>query len=285
MTESVETAQSGRSSKADQDLKAKHRAMWGLGNYPAVATEVISELGPVVVEAGAVRAGDRVLDIAAGSGNVAIPAAVLGAHVTATDLTPELFDAGRMSAAEAGVELEWKEADAEDLPFDDNTFDVVLSCVGVMFAPHHQRAADELVRVCRKGGRIGVLSWTPTGFIGEMFKVMKPYAPAAPPGVQAPPLWGDERHVQTLFGDRVHDFTSRREVLHVNRFGSPEEFRDFFKRNYGPTIAVYRNIEEDPKLTEGLDRDLVELARRYAGSGSACVMEWEYLLVTAVGGA
>lgn len=277
----TEAAQS-ESVEADRALKSKHRVMWGLGNYPAVAIEVIPELGPVVAAAGGVRAGDQVLDIAAGSGNVAIPAAALGAQVVATDLTPELFDVGRNMASEAGVELEWREADAEDLPYADGEFDVVLSCVGVMFAPHHQRAADELVRVCKEGGRIAVLSWTPTGFIGEMFKVMKPYAPAPPPGSQPPPLWGEEGHVRELFGDRVRDLTMRREVLQVSRFRDPEEFRDFFKENYGPTIAVYRNIADDVAKTEALDRDLVDLARRYMAGGDSPGMGWEYLLVTGV---
>ena len=193
----------------DRELKAKHRAMWGLGNYPAVATQVIAELGPVLVRECGVQKGDRVLDVAAGSGNAAIPAAALGAQVIATDLAPELFVAGREAAALAGVELDWQEADAEALPFGDNEFDVVLSCVGVMFAPHHRRAADELLRVCRPGGKIGVLSWTPTGFIGEMFKTMKPYAPPPPPGSQPAPLWGDENHVRDLLGD----VAARKDVL------------------------------------------------------------------------
>ncbi|MCJ0905132.1 class I SAM-dependent methyltransferase [Rhodococcus sp. ARC_M6] len=278
MTESVDVVVS------DRALKSKHRAMWGLGDYPAVASQVIPDLGPVLVQACEVGEGDRVLDIAAGAGNAAIPAAARGAEVVATDLTPELFEAGKRAAAEADVELEWKAADAEDLPFVDGEFDVVLSCVGVMFAPHHQRAADELLRVCRVGGRVGVLSWTPTGFIGEMFKVMKPYAPAPPTGVQPAPLWGDENHVRGLFGDLVGDVDARRKILHVDRFGGPEEFRGFFKANYGPTIAVYRNIADDRDRTEALDRELVELARRYDNDDSSFSMDWEYLLVTGVRG-
>ena len=155
---------------ADRALKARHRAMWALGDYPAVAADLIPELGPVVVEAAGVRAGDRVLDVAAGTGNAAVPAAAVGADVTASDLTPELFEAGRAFAAGQGVTVRWEEADAEALPYGDGAFDVVISTVGVMFAPHHQQAADELVRVCRRGGRIGLVSWTPTGFVGEMFR-------------------------------------------------------------------------------------------------------------------
>ena len=200
-----------------------------------------------------------------------------GAQVIATDLAPELFVAGREAAALAGVELDWQEADAEALPFGDNEFDVVLSCVGVMFAPHHQRAADELLRVCRPGGKIGVLSWTPTGFIGEMFKTMKPYAPPPPPGSQPAPLWGDENHVRDLLGD----VAARKDVLRVDTFSGPEDFRDFFKKNYGPTIAVYRNIADDPDRTQALDRDLLELAKNYGSGSEPFVMEWEYLLLTA----
>src|ERR1700712_4180194 len=167
MTETLDTT-------ADQALKARHRAMWALGDYPAVATDVIAELGPVLVAASGVQAGDRVLDVAAGSGNAAVPAALAGARVVASDLTPELFAAGRQFAAGHGVTLDWVEGDAEALPYADSSFDTVLSCVGVMFAPHHQRAADELVRVCRPGGTIGLLNWTPDGFLGRMLATMKP---------------------------------------------------------------------------------------------------------------
>lgn len=142
---------------------------------------MIPDLGPALVAACEVRSGDHVLDVAAGSGNAAIPAALAGGHVVASDLTPELFDVGRREAAAAGAAVEWQQADAEALPFDDEEFDVVMSCVGVMFAPHHQQSADEIVRVCRPGGRIGLLSWTPEGFIGQMFATMKPYAPAPHP--------------------------------------------------------------------------------------------------------
>ncbi len=145
----------------------------------------------------------RVLDVAAGTGNAAIPAAATGATVVASDLTPELFEAGRARAEAEGVELEWAEADAEDLPFEDASFDVVISSIGVMFAPHHQAAADELVRVCRPGGTIGLLSWTPEGMIGGLFRTIGPFAPAPPPGAQPPPLWGGEEHLRELFGDRV----------------------------------------------------------------------------------
>ena len=264
---------------ADRALKAKHRSMWALGNYPAVATQLIPELGPILVEACGISAGDRVLDVGAGSGNAAIPAALTGAEVVASDLTPELFEAGRALAAERGAELEWQEADAEALPYDDGEFDAVMSCVGIMFAPHHQRSADELVRVCRPGGTIGVLNWTPKGFIGQLFATMKPFAPPPPPGASPPPLWGDESHVRELLGDRVTVIQARRQEVQIGRFARAEDFRRYFKDNYGPTIAVYRSLGVDFERIAALDRALDDLARRYGADDGA--MSWEYLLVTA----
>ncbi len=266
---------------ADRALKAKHRTMWALGDYPTVAAEVVPKVGAILVDAVGVKPGDRVLDVAAGSGNAAIPAALAGASVVASDLTPELFEVGRRVAAERGAELEWREADAEALPFADAEFDTVLSSIGIMFAPHHQASADELVRVCRPGGSIGLLSWTPEGFIGQLFATMKPYAPPPPPGAQPPPLWGKEEHVRELLGDRVTDVVARREPLTVDRFESAEHWRDYFKANYGPTIAVYKNIADDPEKVAALDAELVELARRFAVGEGSSVMGWEYLLLTA----
>ncbi|HZU19224.1 MAG TPA: methyltransferase domain-containing protein [Candidatus Dormibacteraeota bacterium] len=265
----------------DRALKARHRAMWALGDYPALAVETIPGLGTALVEACRVKPGDVVLDVAAGSGNAAIPAALAGAKVVASDLTPELLEAGRRQARERGAELQWRVADAEALPFADDEFDVVLSCVGVMFAPHHQAAADELVRVCRPGGTIGLLSWTPEGFVGQMFDTMRPYTAAPPPGAQPPLQWGREDHVRALLGDRVTDVTVQRRLLEVSRFASPEEFRDDFKARYGPTVAAYRGIANDPERVAALDRDLAELARRHDRGAGRTVMDWEYLLLTA----
>lgn len=264
---------------ATPDLKAKHRAMWASGDYPSVAADVIAALGPRLVTATGIEHGDRVLDIGAGSGNASIPAAKVGAAVVASDLTPELLDKGRADAASQGVSLEWREADAEALPFDDAEFDAAISCVGIMFAPHHQKSADELVRVLRPGGRIGLLNWTPEGFIGQMFGVMKPYAPPPPPGAQPAPLWGSEEHVARLLGDRVTDVVAHREKLTVDTFGTPEEFRDFFKACYGPTISVYAFLGDDTDRADALDRELAELAARHDLGGGT--MEWEYLLYTA----
>ena len=244
----------------DAALKAKHAAMWALGDYAAVARELIPELGRVLVEACEIGPGQRVLDVAAGTGNVAIPAARAGAEVVACDLAPELLDIGHRIADDAGVSLEWRRADAEALPFDDASFDVVTSSVGVMFAPHHQVAADELVRVLRPGGRLGLVAWTPAGFIGQMFAAMKPYAAPPPPGAQPPPLWGDESHVLALLGDRVGGVEIEKRSVSVH-FDRPEDFRDFFKRAYGPTIVTYRGIADDPDRVAALDAALVQLAR------------------------
>ena len=165
---------------ADQALKAKHRAMWALGDYHAVATEIIADLGPVLVDATGIGTGQHVLDVAAGSGNVAIPAAATGAHVIASDLTPELLDQGRVDAEARGVGLTWEVADVEYLPFDDGAFDVVTSCVGIMFAPHHQQAADQLIRVCRPGRQDRADRVDPGGVHRAAVRDHEAVQPAAP---------------------------------------------------------------------------------------------------------
>lgn len=261
----------------EQQVAAKHRAMWASGDYPRLAVDLVAPLGPVLVEAAGIGPGDRVLDVAAGTGNAALPAARTGASVVASDLTPELLDAGRALAAQAGVDLEWREADAHALPFGDNEFDVVMSCIGVMFAPFHDRSAAELVRVCRPGGRIALINWTPEGHIGRLFATMKPYMPPPPPGAQPPPLWGREDHVRELFGDRVTDITAERRTLSVTHFADGAEFRDYFKAVYGPTIAAYRNIGDDADRAAALDREIAALGDELMGDAG---MEWEYLLLT-----
>jgi len=262
----------------DRALKAKHAAMWASGSYPTVVDEVVHALGGILVEAIDVRPGQRVLDVAAGTGTSAIPSARRGAEVIATDLTPELLAVGRATAEAEGIGLTWQTADAEALPFGDADFDVVMSSIGVMFAPHHELAADELIRVCRPGGTIGVLSWTPNGFIGQLFATMKPYAPPPPPGASPAPLWGSVEHVRTMFGDRVEGFVAHQQALQVDRFATGAEFRDFMKAHYGPTIAVYRFIADDVEKVAALDADMAALGDRFLADG---VMPWEYLIVTA----
>jgi SAM-dependent methyltransferase len=265
----------------DRALKARHRAMWAMGDYDAVATQVIPALGPVLVDAIGIRPGERVLDVAAGSGNASLPAARAGANVVASDLTPELLDHGRAHAAAEGLAIDWHEGDAEALPYDDGSFDVAMSVVGIMFAPRHQASADELTRVTRPGGRVGIISWTPEGFIGQMFATMKPYAPPPPPGAQPPPLWGREEHVRGLLGDRVTDVAATTRHLTVDTFSRPEDFLGFFKRTYGPTIAVYKSLADQPERAAALDQELIDLAGRFGFSGGATTMAWEYLLLTA----
>jgi SAM-dependent methyltransferase len=252
--------------------------VWNLGDYDAIATEVIPELGRVLTSACDVRPEQSVLDVAAGSGNAAIEAAAAGAYVIASDLTPELFVHGRARAEDRGVDLAWHEGDAEALPYDDNTFDVVMSCVGVMYAPHHHDSADELVRVCRPGGRIGLLNWTPIGFVGQLFAALKPYAAPLLPDAQPPLLWGNEAHVRDLLGDRVTAIEVTRDALTVDAFATPEHFVDWFTATHGPTIAVFKRLMDDPDRAESLYRELIDLAQRFMTGG---VMKWQYLLLTA----
>ncbi len=185
------------------EAKAADRSMWALGDYHRFALETVWDVGPVLVAACGISRGQRVLDVAAGTGNVAIRAAEAGAEVVASDLTAENFDAGRREARARGVELEWVEADAEALPFADDEFHVVTSCFGAMFAPDHEAVADELIRVCRPGGTIGMANFTPEGLAADFFGVFVPYAPPPPPGALPPVMWGSEDHVRELFGDRI----------------------------------------------------------------------------------
>jgi SAM-dependent methyltransferase len=235
---------------ADTELKSRHRAMWASGDYPLMVETFLLPLGPRLVDASAIPAGARVLDVAAGTGNASIPAAQRGADVVASDLAPELFDAGRARAAAVGVDVEWAEADAENLPFEDESFDVVMSSIGVMFAPHHQRAADELVRVCKPGGTIGLLSWTPEGMLGALFRTMRPFVPTPPPGVQPPPLWGGEDHVRGLFGGRVDFTTLERDTLEITAFPEARGYAEHFKAYYGPTIAARANAVREGREVE-----------------------------------
>lgn len=262
----------------DAELKVRHRKMWASGDYPSMVETFLLPLGPRLVEACGIGPGMRVLDVAAGTGNAAIPAAERGAEVTAGDLTPELFEAGRERAAAARVEVDWVEADAERLPFEDGSFDVVISSIGAMFAPHHEAVADELVRVCRPGGTIGMLNWTPEGMIGSLFRLMGPFAPAPPPGAQPPPLWGSEEHVRELFGDRVELQTLLREDLTITAFEQASDYGEHFKARYGPTIVARGNAKREGRAQEfdaALDAFCEEWNR---GGEGAARFEKEYLL-------
>lgn len=260
------------------DLKARHRAMWASGDYPLMVDTFLLPVGRRLAEACPITDGVRVLDVAAGTGNASIPAAQRGAQVTASDLTPELLDAGAQRPEAQGLDIDWVPGDAENLPFDDGSFDVVMSCIGVMFAPFHQAAADELVRVCRPGGTIGLLSWTPEGMIGGLFRTMKEFAPPPPPGAQSPPLWGSEEHLAALFGDRVEVSTQVREPLAITAFPHPRDWGKHFKTYYGPTIAARANAERNGRAAEfdaALDAFCDEWNR---GTVEQAYFEQEYLL-------
>src|SRR5687767_6105383 len=238
------------SSVSDSELKSKHRAMWASGDYPSMVETFLLPLGPRLVEACGIGSGMKVLDVAAGTGNSSIPAAQAGADVTASDLVPDLLEAGRRRAESEGLSLQWTEADAENLPFEDESFDVVMSSIGVMFAPHHQEAADEMVRVCRSGGTIGLLSWTPEGMIGDLFRKMGGFMPPPPEGASPPPLWGSEDHLRELFGDRVEFKTLERDNLTITAFDTPRDYGEHFKGRYGPTIAARANAERNGRTEE-----------------------------------
>jgi SAM-dependent methyltransferase len=263
---------------SDSELKARHRAMWASGDYPSMVETFLLPLGPRLVDACGIERGMRVLDVAAGTGNASIPAAERGATVTASDLTPELFEAGRRRAEASGVELDWVEADAENLPFEDESFDVVMSSIGAMFAPRHQPVADDLVRVCRRGETIGLLSWTPEGMIGALFKTMGPFAPPPPPGAQPPPLWGDEEHLRELFGDRVEWATLERDVLDITAFDRPGDYAEHFKERYGPTIVAQANARRDDREGE-FEQALAGFTEEWnLGTDDQARFEQEYLL-------
>ena len=272
------------STVSDPDLKARHRAMWASGDYPSMVETFLLPLGPTLVEACGIGSGMSVLDVAAGTGNASLPAAEQGAKVTASDLTPELLEAGRGQAESRGLELEWVEADAESLPFEDGTFDVVMSSIGAMFAPHHQDVADEMARVCRPGGTIGMLNWTPEGMIGALFRTMGPFAPPPPPGAQPPPLWGSEDHVREVFGDRVDWRTLERDELGITAFERPRDYGEHFKARYGPTIAARANAAKtgrEAELDEALDAFCDEWNR---GTADDARFEKEYLLAVGTRG-
>jgi ubiquinone/menaquinone biosynthesis C-methylase UbiE len=256
--------------------------MWALGDYHKFATETVWEVGPVLVEACGISTGQRVLDVATGTGNVAIRAAEAGAQVVASDLTPENFEAGRREAQASGVELDWVEADAEALPFGDAEFDVVTSSFGAIFPPDHQRVADELLRVCRPGGTIGMANFTPEGLAGDFFGALAPYMPPPPPGALPPLMWGSEEHVRELFGNRAESLEmTRRE--YVERAASPSAYCELFKETFGPAAAIKASLADQPERAAAFERDFLEYATRSnrgAPDGPA-EYHYEYLLVVA----
>ncbi|MDW5592764.1 class I SAM-dependent methyltransferase [Conexibacter stalactiti] len=257
------------------------RQVWALGDFPRIARETISGTGDLLVAECGVQAGQRVLDVAAGSGNVALPAARAGARVIASDITPELLAAGRADAEAEGLRLHWVEADAQALPFDDDAFDVVLSSFGAMFAPDHVRTAGELTRVCRPGGTIGMVNWTPQGWAGRFFATVSAFAAPPPPGAQPPVLWGDEAHVRGLFGARVSTLRAEPRTLAIEHFEAPIDLVTYYRANFGPVIATYAALGDDPERVAALDAALLDFATQTNLDPDGARWELEFLLVVA----
>jgi SAM-dependent methyltransferase len=256
------------------EVKARQQKTWSSGDYGKVAW-LTSPLADVLVEAVDLRPGATLLDVATGTGNVALAAAHRFCTVTGIDYVPALLDvAGRRASAE-GLDVTFREADAEQLPFADGSFDYVVSAIGSMFAPDHVRTAGEMARVCAPDGVIGVASWTPGGFVGGMLKTVGSYV-APPPGVQPPPLWGTEAHPAEIFGSAVGDFTCTTTQV-TERFPSSAHFADFFIEHYGPTRKAAEVLDDDARAA--FRADLVALADAHnRATDGTLVCDWEYLV-------
>jgi SAM-dependent methyltransferase len=259
------------------ELKRAHRRTWAAGDYSRVA-ELVQDPATRLVDAVGIEPGMDVLDVAAGTGNVAIPAAQRGARVTGLDLTPELFDVARERAASAGVEVEWIEADAEEMPFEDGRFDRVLSALGVMFTPRHEVMAAELARVTRPDGVIGVVNWTPEGFVGQLFALLGGYMPPPPSYASPPPLWGDEAHVRKLFTESGVELEFERRMA-PQPFESAEDHVRYFETHYGPVVMARERLAGDGTWDEVRAKylELVDSFARTPEGGFG--LEFEYLLV------
>ncbi|MDX6201651.1 MAG: hypothetical protein QOJ83_1151 [Frankiales bacterium] len=239
-------------------IKARQQSTWASGDFSMVASRIVL-VSELLADAADLRPGSTVVDIACGNGNAAIAAARSGANVVGVDYVPGLLEDGRARTLAEGLDVEFRHGDAEELPLPDDSVDAALSVFGTMFAPDHQRTAAEIVRVTRSGGTVGLASWTPSGFIGEMFRVVGGYVPP-PAGLQSPLLWGTEQHLDALFGDAIADARSVERVC-TWRFRSGEEFVRYFRRWYGPTLKAFEAL--DRKAGTALARDLADLARRF----------------------
>jgi SAM-dependent methyltransferase len=261
-------------------VKQRQQQTWASADYAAVAALIVPMAEGLAQNAG-LRAGDRVLDVATGSGNAALAAARCGCEVTGIDYVPALLERARARAAAEGLEIEFAEGDAEHLAFPDASFDAVLSCLGVMFTPDQERAAAELVRVCRPGGTIGLVNWTPAGFIGQLLRTVGKHVPP-PAGVRPPPQWGTEERLRELLGDAVSRLDIQRRT-YVFRFRSPDDFASFFRDNYGPVHKAFGALDEPGR--ERLYDDLTALAREHdREEGPSVAMPAEYLEVVATRG-
>lgn len=259
-------------------IKGRQQQTWASGDYNQIGSTLVltSEL---LCEAVDLHAGQTVLDVAGGTGNASLAAARRFGNVTCTDYVPALLERARQRAEAEGVAMTIQEADAENLPFADASFDVVLSTFGAMFAPNQEQVARELLRVCRPDGKIGMVNWTPEGFVGELFRVTAQYAPP-PPGLKPVFRWGTEAGLRELFGSGIRDLAITQRQ-HIYRFQSPEHFVDFFRTYYGPTQKAFDAL--DARGQEQLANDLMDVVRRYNHAGDeTAIWPGEYLEVVAV---
>jgi ubiquinone/menaquinone biosynthesis C-methylase UbiE len=254
-------------------LKNRQHGAWSSGDYAIVGT-TLQIVGEELCEALDIRAGQRVLDVAAGNGNATLAAARRWCQVVSTDYVPSLLERGRARATADGLSVEYKEADAEALPFGDAIFDAVVSTFGVMFTPNQDRAASELLRVCKSGGKIGLANWTPEGFIGQLFKTLGKYLPP-PAGVRSPALWGTEARLEEMFGAQARDIEITRQHF-TFRYRSAEHFVDIFRSYYGPVLKAFAAL--DSTQQDSLERDILALIATMNRSGDATmVVPSEYL--------
>jgi ubiquinone/menaquinone biosynthesis C-methylase UbiE len=259
-------------------LKARQHGAWSSGDYAVVGT-TLQIVGEELCEATDIRAGQKVLDVAAGNGNATLAAARRWCDVVSTDYVPSLLERGQLRAKADGLKVEFKEADAEALDFDDATFDVVMSTFGVMFTPDQDRAAAELLRVCKRGGKIGLANWTPEGFIGQLFKTLGKHLPP-PAGARSPALWGTEARINEMFATQAASIKAERR--HFNfRYRSPEHFLDVFKSYYGPMLKAFAAL--DTANQQRLRDDILALiATMNRASDGTMVVSSEYLEIVIV---
>lgn len=256
------------------EFKTRQRAIWDAGNYQELSP-YIREVGELVVERAAVTPGMRVLDVACGTGNAARPAARAGARVTGLDLTPKLLEVGGQKAQAEGLTIEWREGDAENLPFDDDQFDRVFSTFGHMFAPRHQQTADEMARVCRKGGAIVTATWTPEGSVGDVFRIAGSFMPPPPDYASPPILWGREDYVRERFSAQAAGFQFERHVNWIE-WDSLESYAEFFMVRFGPMVTAKAML--GPRFAE-LRAQVVEVWRRVNGATDGRLrLPQEYLI-------
>ena len=256
-------------------IKQKQQATWASGDFAVIGT-TLQIVGELLAEAVDQRAGERVLDVAAGNGNATLAAARRFADVTSTDYVAPLLDKGAKRAAAEDLKVKLQVADAEDLPFDDGSFDVVLSTFGAMFTPEHTRPAREMLRVVRSGGRIGLANWTPEGFIGQLFRIVGAYLPP-PAGLKSPALWGTEPHIVELFGAQAMDIKTDRRIFNF-RYRTPAHWVQVFRDYYGPTLKAFAAL--DGTQQKSLEADIVDLLERLNVGGSrSLVVPSEYLEV------